>query len=110
MIIGSVANMGWNYSALKASLLASVALSAATGQNAADVCTTAKCKDYAKFLKESMAPNYESLDPCTAFDKYSCSGWIATHDYRTEQTQVSVGSVIADQNNNLLHAMLEGEY
>jgi endothelin-converting enzyme len=85
-------------------------LSHPTADNAANVCTTAKCQDLAKYLKESIAPNYETLDPCTNFDKYSCDGWIATHKYREEQTAVSVTTVMTDENNNLLHAILEGKY
>lgn len=82
----------------------------ATGINDANVCTSARCQDYAKFLKESMAPNYESIDPCTNFDKYSCDGWTSKHNWRDDQTSVSVTTVMVDQNHNLIHAILEGDY
>ena len=104
--------MRWNYhSILVASTIQPLGVfSYDTGSNDANVCTSAKCQDYAKFLKESMASNYESIDPCTNFDKYSCDGWVSKHDWRVDQTSVSVTSVMVDQNHNLLHALLEGDY
>jgi endothelin-converting enzyme len=84
--------------------------SLANGYTTPDICTTPKCIDYAKFIKNSLAPNWETMDPCSDFDKYSCAGWKASNNYRADQTSVSVTSVMSDTNSDLLHALLEGEY
>jgi endothelin-converting enzyme len=78
--------------------------------SAQEVCTTAKCKDYATFILESLAPNYTAIDPCTDFDRYSCDGWRNTHNYRADQASLSVTTNMSDVNQALLHSILEGPY
>ena len=77
---------------------------------AKEVCTLPKCRDYAKFIKESLAPNYTAIDPCEDFDKYSCDGWRVTHQYRPDQASLSVSTVMSDTIRDLLHAILDGPY
>jgi endothelin-converting enzyme len=76
----------------------------------ANVCSTKVCQDYAKFLKDSFNPQYETMNPCEDMDKYSCDGWRSSQKYRPEQTSVSVSSVMSDTNTDILHAILEGQY
>ncbi|KAF2667112.1 endothelin-converting enzyme [Microthyrium microscopicum] len=78
--------------------------------SAAELCTTTKCRDYAKYILDSFSPNYTAIDPCTDFDKWSCDGWTANHQYRPEQSSLSVSSVLSDSNRDMLHAILEGQY
>jgi endothelin-converting enzyme len=78
--------------------------------SAQEICTTEKCKDYAKFILESLAPNYTAIDPCTDFDKYSCDGWRNIHTYRADQASLSVTTNMSDVNQALLHSILEGNY
>jgi hypothetical protein len=75
-----------------------------------EVCTTPKCKEYARFILESLAPNYTAIDPCTDFDKYSCDGWRNVHNYRADQASLSVSTNMSDVNQELLHTILEGNY
>jgi endothelin-converting enzyme len=75
-----------------------------------EVCTAEKCVAFAKHLKDSLSPNYQSIDPCVDFDRYSCEGWRASHEYRPDQARVSVTSVLSDQIRDTLHAILEGVY
>jgi endothelin-converting enzyme len=77
---------------------------------AQEVCTTDKCKDWAKYILESLAPNYTAIDPCTDFDKYSCDGWRNIHIYRADQSSLSVTTNMSDVNQALLRSILEGEY
>jgi endothelin-converting enzyme len=82
----------------------------AADNGVANVCSTKACQDYAKFLKGSFDPKYESMNACEDMDKYSCNGWRASQKYRPDQTSVSVSSVMSDTNTDLLHAILEGPY
>jgi endothelin-converting enzyme len=75
-----------------------------------EVCTAEKCVAFAKHLKDSLSPNYQSIDPCVDFDKYSCEGWRGSHEYRPDQAKISVTSVLSDQIRDTLHAILEGQY
>jgi endothelin-converting enzyme len=81
-----------------------------TTGSAQEICMTEKCKDYAKFILESLAPNYTAIDPCTDFDKYSCDGWRNVHNYRADQASLSVTTNMSDVNQALLHSILEGNY
>ena len=78
--------------------------------SAQETCTTQLCKDYAKHIIGSLAPNYTAIDPCTEFDKYSCDGWRASHTYRPDQSYLSVTSVLSDTIRDLLHSILDGPY
>ena len=51
-----------------------------------------------------------AIDPCTNFEKLACDGWRAKHNFRPDQTAVSVLSVILDTIEDLLHSILEGPY
>jgi endothelin-converting enzyme len=75
-----------------------------------EVCTTTRCKDYANYILESLAPNYTVIDPCIDFSKYSCDGWRNNHDYRPEQISTSVSSNVSDVTDNILRSLLEGQY
>jgi endothelin-converting enzyme len=78
--------------------------------SAQELCTTDKCKDWAKYILESLAPNYTTIDPCTDFDKYSCDGWRNVHIYRADQSSLSVTTNMSDVNQAILRSILEGEY
>lgn len=74
------------------------------------VCTTESCVAYANSVKANMAKNYKQIDPCEDFSTYVCQGWRDTHDYRADQSSVSVGSVMSDTSRDLLHSILEAPY
>jgi hypothetical protein len=75
-----------------------------------EVCTTPLCRDFSKYLLESLVANYSTTDPCVDFEKWSCDGWRASHTYRAEQSRLSVTSVQSDGIIDLLHAIMEGPY
>jgi endothelin-converting enzyme len=77
---------------------------------APEACTAPKCLEYAKHIQQSLAPNYTAMDPCVDFERYSCDGWRATHNYRPEQASISVSSFMSDTIRELLHGILEGSY
>lgn len=74
------------------------------------VCTTESCVAYANAVKANMAKNYKEIDPCEDFSTYVCKGWVDTHDYRPDQSSVSVGSVMSDTSRDLLHSIMEAPY
>jgi hypothetical protein len=78
--------------------------------SAVDVCTNPTCTEYAKQIKANLAKNYASLNPCEDFNAYSCQGWMDTHDFRSDQSVVSSGSIMGDTIKTLLRGILEGDY
>jgi endothelin-converting enzyme len=77
---------------------------------AAKVCTTEICKEFSKYMLQSLVANYSAVDPCVDFEKWSCDGWREAHTYRPEQSRLSVSSVMSDTISDLLHAIMEGPY
>jgi len=58
----------------------------APANTSALVCTTPKCKEYAKLVRANLSPKYKEIDPCEDFSTYACDGWRQTHDFRPEQS------------------------
>ncbi|CAI6340087.1 unnamed protein product [Periconia digitata] len=75
-----------------------------------DVCTTDSCKKFADSVIAGRAENYTEVDPCTDFATYTCSGWWASHDFRPDQSNIGVLSIMADVNNALMRTILESPY
>jgi hypothetical protein len=74
------------------------------------LCTTQACTEYAKSVVSNFAPNYTAIDPCEDISEYVCGGFKQTHDYRPEQTSVSVRSAMSDLVRNIIQEILEGSY
>jgi hypothetical protein len=77
---------------------------------AADVCTSQKCTDYATYVRESLASNYTKIDPCQDFEGYVCNGWREKHPMRKDQSGVSVTITLTESIQVLLRNILESPY
>ncbi|KAF2420974.1 endothelin-converting enzyme [Tothia fuscella] len=77
---------------------------------AEEVCDSPVCKDWASSMKKNLATNYKTLDPCDDFSTYVCGGWRDTHDFRSDQASVSTGSIMSDENRNVIRSIVEGPY
>ncbi|PVH99096.1 peptidase family M13 [Periconia macrospinosa] len=75
-----------------------------------DVCTTDSCKKFADSVIAGRAKNYTEVDPCTDFATYTCAGWWESHDFRPDQSNIGVLSIMADVNNALMRTILESPY
>ncbi|GME64811.1 putative endothelin-converting enzyme protein [Neofusicoccum parvum] len=75
-----------------------------------DVCTTAACTEFARVINENLASNYSEIDPCDDFATYVCGGWQDTHTYRPDQSSVTAFSLLSDENNAIMRAILENPY
>lgn len=95
--------------ALTSIVLFSATITASAIQTS-NVCKTNTCQQWSKFLKESLHPKYTTLDPCEDFDKYTCTGWRAHNNFRPEQSDTTVMTVMQDVNQKLLRTVLEGQY
>lgn len=74
------------------------------------MCTTAACTEFARVINENLASNYSEIDPCDDFATYVCGGWQDTHTYRPDQSSVTAFSLLSDENNAIMRAILENPY
>ncbi|KAH7384402.1 endothelin-converting enzyme 1 [Phaeosphaeria sp. MPI-PUGE-AT-0046c] len=75
-----------------------------------DVCDTEACKSFANSVIAGRAKNYTDVDPCTDFATYTCANWWDTHDFRADQSNIGVLSIMSDVNTALMRAILESPY
>lgn len=76
----------------------------------ADVCDTDSCKKFADSVIAGRAKNYTDVDPCTDFATYTCANWWDTHDFRADQSNIGVLSIMSDVNTALMRSILESPY
>ncbi|KAL5396158.1 hypothetical protein PMIN02_003414 [Paraphaeosphaeria minitans] len=91
-------------------LVGSWSSSASIRRQAEDVCETEACKYFADSVIAGRASNYTDLDPCEDFATYTCAGWWASHDFRADQSNIGVLSVMSDVNTALMRSILESPY
>ena len=67
------------------------------------LCTTPACTSVANNILQNMSPDYQQLDPCENFYKYSCGGFDASHELNgrivvstLDDMQMSVWTVVKD--------------
>ncbi|KAL1883086.1 hypothetical protein VTK73DRAFT_10012 [Phialemonium thermophilum] len=74
------------------------------------LCLTPACIHAASEILYNLSPHYETVDPCTEFDKLVCDGWRARHDMRPDQGSISVFTTMAETGQRVLRHILEGSY
>lgn len=88
-------------------LLWTVALDISEEQDEPDVCLTPGCVLASAELLTSRSPNYANIDPCDDFRSYMCEGFDATHDFRSDQSDIGSLSLLAERGQALLKHILE---
>ena len=56
---------------------------------------------------QNISPNLQDIDPCVDFRAYVCEGWDLKHDLREDQSDVFVGTIMAENSQLLLRHVLE---
>lgn len=72
-----------------------------------EICTTSACVLAAAKIINSRSANYKVMDPCDDFHAYMCESWDEKHDFRDDQSSIGVLNIIRDENEVLLHHLIE---
>ncbi len=67
------------------------------------------CVHAASEILNNLDPDYESIDPCTDFDKFICGGWEEKHDLRPDQGDIFTGTLMVERSQMLLRHILEAD-
>jgi endothelin-converting enzyme len=71
------------------------------------LCQSQECIHAASEILYNLDPNYESIDPCTDFDRYVCGGWRERHDMRPDQGSIFAGTIMHENAQTKLRHILE---
>ncbi len=61
-------------------------------------------------ILQNISPRYHEIDPCTSFDKFVCEGWEEKHDLRADQSSSFMGTIMAENSQQILRHVLESPY
>ncbi|CAG8955460.1 hypothetical protein HYFRA_00010326 [Hymenoscyphus fraxineus] len=70
------------------------------------ICSTAECRHIAEELKRTLSSNHEHIDPCNDFRNFTCARW-DIHDLRENQVDLQVGTLMAEDVDEILRRLLE---
>ncbi|CAG8971665.1 hypothetical protein HYALB_00003133 [Hymenoscyphus albidus] len=76
-------------------------------QHTVTTCSTPECRHIAEELQRTLSPNYEHIDPCNDFRNFTCAGWDLHHDLRENQVDLQVGTLMAEDVDEILRRLLE---
>lgn len=76
----------------------------------AGVCQTPACVHAASEILYNLSPDYQTLDPCSDFERLTCGGWDDRHDLRPDQGDAFTGTIMSENSQMLLRHILEAPY
>jgi endothelin-converting enzyme len=76
----------------------------------ASICLSPSCIHAASEILYNLSPNYESMDPCTDFERMACAGWDERYDLRPDQGAIYTGSLTGERSQVLLRHLLEAQH
>lgn len=74
------------------------------------LCTTPGCVLAAAELIRDMSPNYDQIDPCQDFHRFTCEGFGRTHSIRPDQVSIQTLSIMSETAQAVLRQVLESPY
>jgi len=73
----------------------------------AEVCMTPACVLAAAQIINSRSADYKDINPCDDFHTYMCGSFDEKHDFRDDQSAVGVLNIMSEENEVLIHHILE---
>ncbi|KAI5863380.1 endothelin-converting enzyme 1 [Durotheca rogersii] len=74
------------------------------------LCLTPACIHAASEVLYNLSPDYQTIDPCTNFDKLVCDGFINRHDIPPDRSSYSTGTIMSENGQTTLRHILESPY
>ncbi|KAL7623935.1 hypothetical protein AAE478_005492 [Parahypoxylon ruwenzoriense] len=59
---------------------------------------------------DNLSPGYQTIDPCTNFDKLVCDGFNDRHDIPQDRSSYSTGTIMSENGQTTLRHILESPY